>query len=483
MIKSRLKPMAHQQLSLKHDETTDVVFDMSDPGTGKTAVRAWAWAKRRRKGGGPLLVLAPRSLLTAAWAHDLQRFAPDMKVSVATAANREKAFSIDADAYITNHDAAKWLVKQKPAFWQRFRDGEIVNDESTAYKHHTSQRAKAAFKIAHMRLATKPVFKHRACLTATPTSNGICDIWHQVALLDGGKRLGPSFYAFRNSVCTPVQVGRSAQALEWRDKDGAEDAVFGLIDDYVVRHRFEDCVDIPATHTYTVEYEMTPKQRKAYDDMELAQVLATGQGKGIALTAVNAAAVTTKLCQIASGAVYDNDKKYHLIDGSRYEAILDMAQVRKHPIVFFYWGHQRNALTTEAETRSMNFAVIDGDASDTERNMIVQAYQAGAYDVLFAHPKSAAHGLTLTAGTSIIWSGPTYDLEWWKQGNRRQARIGQKKKTEIVVCLATNSIEERIYHEILMPKDGRMKTLLELFATNTERSDPIANKIARELTR
>jgi SNF2 family DNA or RNA helicase len=477
-----MKPMAHQLLSLKHDKTTPLVFDMSDPGTGKTAVRIWAWAERRRKRGGPLLVLAPRSLLTAAWANDLRKFAPDMKVSVATAANREKAFLVDADAYITNHDAAKWLIKQKPVFWQRFKDGEIVADESTAYKHHTSQRSKAALRIFR---PAKPIFKHAALLTATPTSNGICDIWHQVALLDGGRRLGPSFYAFRNSVCTPVQVGRSAQALEWRDKDGAEEAVFGLIDDIVVRHRFEDCVDIPATHTYTVEYDMTPKQRKAYEDMELAQVLITGQakGKGIALTAVNAAAVTTKLCQIASGAVYDNDKKYHLIDGSRYEAILDMAQVRKHPIVFFYWGHQRDALTAEAEARDMRFAVIDGDAGDAERNMIVQAYQAGRYDVLFAHPKSAAHGLTLTAGTSIIWSGPTYDLEWWKQGNRRQARIGQKRKTEIVVCLAKDSIEERIYHEILMPKEGRMKTLLELFATNTERSDPIANKIARELTR
>jgi len=469
--RAKAKAMAHQAASLKHDATTDAVFDMSDPGTGKTFVRIVSFAERRRKKkAGCMLVLAPRSLLRAAWANDFAKFAPDMKVSVATAEKREAAFAVDADVYVTNHDAVKWLIKQKSAFWTRFKDGDVVGDESTAYKHHTSQRSKAALRI--FQPAKIKVFKRRALLTATPTSNGICDIWHQVALLDGGKRLGTSFYGFRNSVCTPVQVGRMAQAVRWQDKEGAEEAVFGLISDLVVRHKFEDCVDIPATHHYTVEYEMTPKQRKAYNDMMDAQVLVTGKasrGKPApVMTAVNAAAVQTKLCQIASGAVYDNDGKPHLIDRTRYESILDMCEVRKHPLVFFFWQHQRDALTQEAEARGMTYCVLDGDATDKERNAMVTQYQLGQFDVMFAHPKSAAHGLTLTTGTSTIWTGPTPDLEWFKQGNKRQARIGQKHKTEIVVCLAADTIEERIYHEILMPKEGRMRNLLDLFASMTE---------------
>lgn len=457
--------MAHQAVSLMHDATTDEVFDMSDPGTGKTFVRIMSFAARRRKRqAGCMLVLAPKSLLRAAWANDFAKFAPDMKVSVATATNREAAFAADADVYVTNHDAVKWLVKQKPEFWKRFENGDVVADESTAFKHHTSQRSKAALKIFQPR---RKVFARRAVMTATPSSNGICDVWHQVALLDNGKRLGGSFYGFRNSVCTPIQVGRIAQAVKWVDKEGAEEAVYGLIQDIVIRHRFEECVDIPATHIYTVEYELTPKQRKAYNDMAEASVLVTGKaGKGKpapVMTAVNAAAVQTKLCQIASGAVYDNDGKPHLIDTSRYESILDMCEVRKHPLVFFFWQHQRDALVKEAETRGMTFCVLDGNATDRERTAMITRYQLGEFDVMFAHPKSAAHGLTLTAGTSTIWSGPTPDLEWFKQGNKRQARIGQKRKTEVVVCLAKDTLEERIYNEILMPKEGRMRNLLDLF--------------------
>jgi len=133
--------------------------------------------------------------------------------------------------------------------------------------------------------------------------------------------------------------------------------------------------------------------------------------------------------------------------------------------VYFFWQHQRDALIAEAKRRDMTYCVLDGDATDTQRIAMVNAYQRGEYDVMFAHPASAAHGLTLTKGTSTIWSGPTYNLEWFKQGNKRQARIGQTEKTEIVVCMAKDTIEEKVYNDILMPKDMRMGNLLNMFAS------------------
>lgn len=462
-----ITPMAHQKESLKHDKANPLVFDMSDAGTGKTGVRILAFADRRRKGGGCMLVAAPRSLLTAAWANDIRKFAPHLVVSVATAKNREEAFKVKADVYITNHDAATWLGKQKKDFFNKF--DELVIDESTAYKHHTSQRSRALFKIS-------AYFKQKKLMTATPTSNGILDIWHQMMLLDGGKRLGKSYFAFRNTVCTPMQVGRSAQAVRWQDKPGAEEAVFSLIEDVVIRHEFDKCVDIPETHTYTVEYELPKKQRDTYETMRDAQLLILHgpPAQQVAnkmlktapkVTAVNAAAVATKLLQISSGAVYDNAGGHQAIDTGRYEMILDLVEARKHPLVFFYWKHQKAALCDEAARRKLKYAVIDGDASDKDRNEIVQAYQNGAYDVIFAHPQSAAHGLTLTAGTSTIWTCPTYNLEWFSQGNKRQARIGQKHKTEVVVVVAKDTIEEDVYNNILLPKNGRMTNLLDLFAS------------------
>jgi SNF2 family DNA or RNA helicase len=455
------KAFAHQNVSIKHNDSSALVLDVSDPGTGKTFVRIAGFAKRRKKGGGCMLVLAPRSLLRSVWVNDIKKFAPLLTTSVADAANREKAFAADADVYITNVDAVKWLVKQKPAFFKKF--SELVIDESTAYKHHTSQRSKAVAKIAKH-------FKNRCCMTGTPNSNSITDIWHQVQILDEGKRLGFSFYKFRDAVCTPTQVGRMAQAVRWDDKEGAEEAVFGLLSDIVVRHKFEDCVDIPPNHQYPLEYELTSTQMRAYLELQDTQMLML-KGKTPAVLAINAAAVATKLLQVASGAVYDGTGGYRVIDTARYEMILDLVEQRKHSLCFFLWKHQRDALVAEAEKRGITFAVIDGSTSDRDRDEIVQGYQAGVYRTIFAHPKSAAHGLTLTKGTATIWSSPTYDLEIFKQGSKRQHRMGQTQKTETIVVIAKDTIEQKVY-DLMLGKDARMTNLLDLFGTLTPKNTP-----------
>lgn len=438
--------------------------------TGKTAVRILAFAARRKKRGGCLLVLAPKSLLRTVWAADFKKFAPHLKVAVATADNRGDAFDEDVDVYVTNADAVKWLAKQPKGFFDKF--SELVIDESTVFKHHTSQRSKAAVKVSKF-------FKHRVCMTATPNGNTICDVWHQVLLLDGGKRLGSSFYGFRNSVSIPTQVGRDKNALKWEDKEGAEEAVFGLLGDIVIRHKFEDCVDIPANHQYTVPYYLTPHHMKAYLEMLETCMLqiygpiekrAAARMKGIPLkpmasvSAIHAGSLAQKLLQISSGAVYESPDKYHVIDTGRYEMILDLIEARKHSLVFFLWKHQRDLLVSEAERRGITFAVIDGSVGERERADIVNRYQQGKYQTLFGHPKTMAHGYTLTKGTATIWSSPTYDLEIYTQGSKRQHRIGQTQKTETISVIADGTREQLVY-DAMVTKNVRMTNLLDLFST------------------
>jgi SNF2 family DNA or RNA helicase len=447
------KPMKHQLVSLKHNVKNKLVFDTSDPGTGKTFVRLMAFSQRRAKGGGAALVLAPRSLLRNVWANDCRKFTPHLTTSVADADNRSDAFAADADIYITNIDAVKWLVKQKPAFFKRF--SELVVDESDAYKHHTSQRSKALLKISRH-------FEWKALMSGTPNTNSITDIWHQMMILDAGQRLGNSFYRFRDTVCQPTQVGRSAQMVKWRDRDGSEEAVFGLLSDIVIRHRFEDCVDIPENHKYSIDYDLTPKQLKSYLELEATAMLSFGQA-GV-LSAINAAAVATKLLQVASGAVYSAPDVYHLVDSGRYEMILDLIEQRKHSLCFFLWKHQRDLLVAEAEKRGITYCVFDGQASDQYREEMVKGYQAGVYQVMFAHPASAGHGLTLTRGTATIWASPTYNLGHFVQGSKRIPRMGQTQKTETIVVIARGTLEEKVY-SMMLDKDARMTTLLELFST------------------
>ena len=449
--------MKHQVKSLLHADSHEVVFDTSDTGTGKTAVPIWQYAKLRgRRGVGKMLVLCPRTLMHSAWETDIRKFAPDLKVVLCPANKREVRFAADADIYIVNHDATKWLIKQKKAFWEKFEGGLLVIDESPAYKHHTSLRTRAAFKV-------RDHFKYVRALTATPNSNTIADVWAQVYILDYGKRLGNSFFKFRDAVCAPVQtVEHNPDAVKWMDMEGAEEAVFGLLHDITIRHRREDCIDLPSNIIYTMPYQLTANQMKAYLELEHTQILSLEQGRK--LTAVSASAVATKLLQVASGAVYSELGEYSVVDNARYEFVADLVAERPRSLVFFLWKHQRAGLIKEFEKRGFKYAVIDGTASDRARAEAVLAYQLGELDAILAHPASAAHGLTLTAGQSTIWCSPTYNLEHFVQGSQRQNRIGQKLKTETIVVVAEGTIEQEVYDKMLV-KDARMKNLLELFAS------------------
>ena len=443
------KPLfAHQKESVSFLKKSDIVFDTSDPGTGKTRVEVEDFAARRRRGGKCALVMATKSLLESAWQKDFNEFAPDMGVSVAYATNRDKAFECDADVYVTNHDAAKWLAAQPKSFFAKF--DTLIIDESTAFKHHTSQRSKAVAKITKY-------FKYRRLLTGTPNGNGICDLWHQIFLLDDGVRLGKSFFGFRAAACIPEQVGPQASMIKWNDRPGIEATVSAMIRDITIRHRFEDCVDIPENHKYAVTFKLGKKHYAQYNDMQDFHIM---QLKKTTVTAVNGAVVAGKLLQVASGAVYNDDGEYSLIDNGRYQLVMDLVEERAHSIVFFNWEHQRDELVREAERRGLSFAVYDGSTNDRARVGIVKDYQAGQYRVLFAHPQSAGHGLTLTRGTATIWASPTYNLEHFLQGLKRIHRIGQTERTETIVVVAEGTIDEKVWQS-LQDKKVKMADLLE----------------------
>jgi SNF2 family DNA or RNA helicase len=218
---------------------------------------------------------------------------------------------------------------------------------------------------------------------------------------------------------------------------------------------------------------LTPGQLKTYEEMELAQIamihttsdlVAERMGASSTqpikvVSAVNAAVVAQKLLQIASGAVYESQDNYHLVDTARYEMVLDLAEQRQHTVVFFLWKHQKDFLIAEAKKRGLTHCLIDGTVNDKDRNEAVDFFQKGFYRICFAHPQSAAHGLTLTRGTATIWASPTYNLEHYQQGLKRIYRAGQTSKTETIVIVDQNTIEERVW-EALQNKKVRMDDLL-----------------------
>ena len=421
---------------------------MSDPGTGKTRAHLVDIATRHSNGGGKSLVLAPKSILYPAWGADIERFTPHLRYMIAYASNRAKAFETDADVYITNHDAVNWLLAHKEVL-----DGftSITVDESTAFKHHGTDRSKALAKII-------PHFNVRRLLSGTPNPNTILDLWHQLKLLDDGERLGTSYWKFRSTCCAPIQVGPGASMVKWVDKPGIEDAIGLLIDDLVIRHKFEDCIDIPPNTLRRITCPLSSKLLRQYEQLKQAAILELSDAR---ILPVNAAALRTKLLQVASGAVYAGDDSYESLSTERYDLVVELIRERKASLVAFSWRHQRDGLVRALERAKITYAVIDGDTPDHDRPRIVEEFQAGNLQTILAHPQSAGHGLTLTRGVATIWPSPTDNAEYFTQFNKRIYRAGQTEPTETILIAGEGTLDGPVYDNTL-GKQANMQDLLTL---------------------
>ena len=435
-------PYAHQKTTTDFIVNTKCCLITSDPGTGKTRAVLDAHAIL----GGRTLVLAPLSILEAAWGEDISKFQPQIKYGVAYAKNRAKIFEDDTnEVVITNFEAVNFLQKN-PQYCKQF--DTIVIDEFTAFKNREAKRSKNLNKIISY-------FTNRIAMSGTPNSNTILDIWHPVFLVDGGERLGSRFYAFRHQACTPKFNGF---ANEWIDKPGIEEAVANKLSDISIRFALSDCMDLPDNIVRTVNTKLTPNVQKQYKTLADESVLYTKSGT---VNAVHAAARVKKLLQLVTGAVYDEDGVVQFVHQERYDIVMTLVGQRAHSLVAFNWKHERDALVELAQKEGYTFEVIDGSVPAERRKDIVSRYQAGQIKVLFCHPQSAGHGLTLTKASTVIWCSPTYNAEHYQQFNQRIYRAGQTQKTETILIQARNTWEPEVYKK-LNTKLGRMENLLHI---------------------
>jgi SNF2 family DNA or RNA helicase len=434
------------------------VLNTSEAGTGKTRGTLDAIQARLRASPTRIsaLVLAPKSILEPAWAADARKFTPLLRTSVAYASNRAAAFTREADIYITNHDAVKWLAENTNLL-RKQKVTLLIVDEGSAYKHHTSQRSKALRDLIKQ---LQPDL--RTILTATPSANNLLDIWHLAYLLDDGARLGGSYYKFRQSVCVPQPIMGTPHA-NWIPKEGAEEAVAELLDDITISFTLAECLDVPKQSTHTVPFQLPAKVRQAYEDMRRLALLELSNQERV--TAVNAAVLHNKLLQISSGAIYANDRKTYAIDDARAELVVEMCAQREQTLVAFLWTHQRDALIRQLKKRDLSYAVIDGSVSDNHRTEAAKKFQAGDIRVLLVHPRSAAHGLTLTRATTAIWASPTSDAELSIQFARRIYRAGQTKPTAVYSIIADDTVETATY-ERSVTRTANQQTLLDLLKQN-----------------
>ena len=121
------------------------------------------------------------------------------------------------------------------------------------------------------------------------------------------------------------------------------------------------------------------------------------------------------------------------------------------------------ALKQTLLSKGYTVEVIYGEVKPKERQDIIERFQRGEIDFLLCHPKTLAHGVTLTRSSTVVWYGPHYDLELYAQLNDRVFRYGQEGQP-LIVEFSSTPIENKIY-AVLRGKEEMSGSFLELFGS------------------
>ena len=374
-----------------------------------------------------VLVIAPLRVARNTWPDEIGKWdhLSDLRYSVVigTEAERKAALARKADIYLINRENVDWLITKSG---YRFDFDMVVLDELSSFKSAKAKRFKSLMKV-------RPRIKRIVGLTGTP--GNLMDLWPEFRLLDQGQRLGRYIGAYRTRFFDPDK--RNQQMIfSYKPKPGAEKDIYQLISDMTISMKSLDYLKMPDCVINEVKVSLSEDEREVYDEMRKEMVLDLN---GEEIDAVNAAALSGKLLQMANGAIYTEDKETIVIHDQKLEALEELIEeANGKPILVAYWfKHDLERIKSRIKVREIK---TDKDIRD---------WNNGKIPVGLVHPASAGHGLNLQAGGStLIWFGLTWSLELYQQTNARLWRQGQKETVVIHHIIAKDTIDEDVIRSL-----------------------------------
>jgi SNF2 family DNA or RNA helicase len=418
------------------EEAADFLFErnramiLAPVGAGKTAITLTAMTELIAEGHVKRwLVLAPKRVCTDVWPVEQPKWAPDFEIAVAvgTPAQRQTAFDSAASIVVTNYDNIQSLPDLSSF------DG-VVFDELTRLKNPSGKRFKAL--LAHL-----DKIPFRWGLTGSFTSNGLEDVFGQCKVIDQSL-LGRAKGAFLQKyfVCVNRDFG------DWQPRKGALEQVMDAIRPATfVLEPGEYSDKLPQLNVVEMRCDMA--DRKPYEKMKRDFVLEYGEDR---IIAANAAAVTNKLQQMASGFVYDTKTEASLEPGKflqkqkaiwisthKFELIEEILNENQRANTIIVYNYKEEL--AELKRRYPLARTIDDFNA-------IQRWNAGEIKLLLIHPKSAGHGLNLQfGGCKIIFLSMPWSLELFEQTVGRLHRSGQTNDVWCYLLICNKTIDDRIW--------------------------------------
>tara|TARA_R110000803_G_scaffold177668_2_gene240030 strand:- start:1077 stop:2525 length:1449 start_codon:yes stop_codon:yes gene_type:complete len=344
--------------------------------------------------------------------------------------------------------ASKFLLNKRALF---------AIDESTTIKSPTATRTKNTVRLAKYAV-------HRRILTGSPVTRSPLDLYTQCEFLDPSLLGFSSYYSFRARFAE--MVDRSAGGRTFKQVLGYKnlDELNALIQPFSYRVLKKDCLDLP-DKVYTVrKIEMSPEQKKAYDELKRYAMTELSNSEQVSVTSVITQLL--RLHQISCGFTRTDTKQDVELKSARLEELMNILEETDGKIIIwanYRYDIQRIVRSIQDEYGQGSVGAYYGDTSDEDRRKTVQLFQDKTSELKYivGNTQTGGYGINLTAASTVVYYSNNFDLEKRLQSEDRAHRIGQVNKVTYIDIICKNTVDEKIVTSLKAKQNIASKVLGE----------------------
>lgn len=456
------KPYPHQIEAFNKARYRVSFAHLMEQGTGKTYLTINEVADRVYRGEvDALLVICPNGVKStweeelaahlhqdidrtvmiweAKTKHNFDKYA-DMNFPTGKHHLKVLVMNVEALSSPKGEDAAKLFVKKHKT--------AVVVDESARIKSPSASRTKAVIRAGQYA-------KFKRILSGVPVTQGPLDLFTQFKFLDPGILGFSSFFSFRNHFAILDSEAGYNRIAGYQNLD----ELTKLIDPYTFRVLKDDCLELPPKIYEKVMVDLTPEQRRMYDQMK--EEMQTEMG-GKKISVAHAIVKVMRMQQIVGGFIPMVDDEGKATgrtiqnkaipgDNPKLQALLEIIEDLPSHEKVIVWARFRAELKLIADTLRRLYGdaqVVEfhGGVSNLQRTANRHAFQKDADRARFfvGQPGAGGIGLTLTSSHTVVYYSNDHSLETRLQSEDRAHRIGQTRHVTYHDIVARNTSDARI---------------------------------------
>lgn len=400
----------------------------------------------------PTLVVAPLNTHDS-WVEKYKMQTPSTEVYVIDRKDRPAFIKAihkrRADVYLMHWEALRYLPELRT-----IKFNTIIADEVHRAANRKSQATRALKELKT---------NHKLGLSGTATGDAPQNLWSILNWL--WPKYYKSFWKFFNKYVVTEATNQGYSKIV-----GVRDTLQlrQQIDPFYVRHLKRDrcCVQHPQGVMYwlpekvydQIWVDLTPTQRRVYEQMRHDMVAWVGEHEESPLVASAVVAQMARLSQIALATPTvsvgrDGEQIVNLeLPSAKIEKVIELVSDHKEKqFVVFSASRKACYLMQEALTKlSIKSEVLSGATPQSQRDGMVRRFANGDFKVFIGVIQAAGEGIDgLQAATdTIIFLDRTWSSWRNKQAEDRLHREGQKDTVQIIDVMARNTIDLGRYQKL-----------------------------------